>query len=164
MAVQLYKLKTSTGRRTEPVYWRVEGSLFEMSAVRSVGFFNWNSQSFLERSVPARQLRGDRATVLRLARHRRPVQQDRGGVVAAVARASPYRRVKDDEMVAHYAPMSDRSPSVIPIGQLAERVLVGLPQLSILRTNTALTVSDQALARQRRGETESTKQPVPSQR
>ena len=32
-------------------YWRVEGSLFEMSALRSVGFFNWNSQSFLDRWV-----------------------------------------------------------------------------------------------------------------
>src|SRR3974377_86982 len=32
-------------------YWRVEGSLFEMSALRSVGFFNWNSQSFLQRWV-----------------------------------------------------------------------------------------------------------------
>jgi len=32
-------------------YWRVEGSLFEMSALRSVGYFNWNSQSFLERWV-----------------------------------------------------------------------------------------------------------------
>jgi thioester reductase-like protein len=52
MAKQLSNLKTSTeGRLREPVYWRVEGSLFEMSAVRSVGFFNWNSQSFLERSV-----------------------------------------------------------------------------------------------------------------
>ncbi len=30
-------------------YWRVEGSLFEISALRSVGFFNWNSQSFPER-------------------------------------------------------------------------------------------------------------------
>lgn len=35
----------------EPVYWRVEGSLFEMSAVRSISYFNWNSQSFLERWV-----------------------------------------------------------------------------------------------------------------
>jgi thioester reductase-like protein len=52
MAKPLSNLKTSTGGRLrEPVYWRVEGSLFEMSAVRSVGFFNWNSQSFLERSV-----------------------------------------------------------------------------------------------------------------
>jgi len=33
------------------IYWRVEGSLFEMSALRSVGFFNWNSQSFLQRWV-----------------------------------------------------------------------------------------------------------------
>ncbi len=32
-------------------YWRVEGSLFELSALRSIGFFNWNSQSFLERWV-----------------------------------------------------------------------------------------------------------------
>jgi thioester reductase-like protein len=33
------------------IYWRVEGSLFEISALRSIGFFNWNSQSFLERWV-----------------------------------------------------------------------------------------------------------------
>ncbi|HXX14845.1 MAG TPA: SDR family oxidoreductase [Candidatus Eremiobacteraceae bacterium] len=32
-------------------YWRVEGSLFEISALRSIGFFNWNSQSFLQRWV-----------------------------------------------------------------------------------------------------------------
>ena len=32
-------------------YWRVEGSLFEISALRTIGFFNWNSQSFLERWV-----------------------------------------------------------------------------------------------------------------
>ena len=32
-------------------YWRVEGSLLEISALRSLGFFNWNSQSFLERWV-----------------------------------------------------------------------------------------------------------------
>jgi len=32
-------------------YWRVEGSLLEISALRSVGFFNWNSQSFSERWV-----------------------------------------------------------------------------------------------------------------
>jgi thioester reductase-like protein len=38
-------------RVTGVTYWRVEGSLFEMSALRSVGFFNWNSQSFLERWV-----------------------------------------------------------------------------------------------------------------
>ena len=33
------------------IYWRVEGSLFEISALRSVGFFNWNSQNFLQRWV-----------------------------------------------------------------------------------------------------------------
>jgi long-chain acyl-CoA synthetase len=45
----------SSNRAVERVsgvtYWRVEGSLFEISALRSVGFFNWNSQSFLERWV-----------------------------------------------------------------------------------------------------------------
>jgi alcohol-forming fatty acyl-CoA reductase len=45
----------SSGREVQRVsgarYWRVEGSLFEISALRSVGFFNWNSQSFLERWV-----------------------------------------------------------------------------------------------------------------
>ncbi|HZV59263.1 MAG TPA: SDR family oxidoreductase [Candidatus Eremiobacteraceae bacterium] len=30
-------------------YWRVEGSLLELSALRPVGFFNWNSQSFSDR-------------------------------------------------------------------------------------------------------------------
>src|SRR5215470_10336380 len=32
-----------------PLYWRVEGSLLELSALRQVGFFTWNSQSFAER-------------------------------------------------------------------------------------------------------------------
>jgi long-chain acyl-CoA synthetase len=32
-----------------PVYWRVEGSLMELSTVRQVGFFTWHSQSFSER-------------------------------------------------------------------------------------------------------------------
>lgn len=39
------------GRVSGVTYWRVEGSLFEVSALRSVGFFNWNSQSFSERWV-----------------------------------------------------------------------------------------------------------------
>src|SRR5690242_16882045 len=30
-------------------YWRVEGSLLEVGAMRPVGFFTWNSQSFSER-------------------------------------------------------------------------------------------------------------------
>ncbi len=30
-------------------YWRVEGSLLELGAMRPVGFFTWNAQSFAER-------------------------------------------------------------------------------------------------------------------
>jgi long-chain acyl-CoA synthetase len=33
----------------EPIFWRVEGSLLNLTAVRPVGFFAWNSQSFLQR-------------------------------------------------------------------------------------------------------------------
>ena len=33
----------------ELIYWRVEGSLLNLTAVRPVGFFAWNAQSFLER-------------------------------------------------------------------------------------------------------------------
>jgi len=33
----------------EPVFWRVEGSLLDLTAVRPVGFFTWNAQSFAER-------------------------------------------------------------------------------------------------------------------
>ena len=32
-----------------PVYWRVEGSLLDLTTVRPVAFFTWNSQTFLER-------------------------------------------------------------------------------------------------------------------
>ena len=35
--------------KREPVYWRVEGSLLQVGAMRPVGFFTWNSQSFSER-------------------------------------------------------------------------------------------------------------------
>ncbi len=35
--------------KREVTYWRVEGSLLEMGAMRPVGFFTWNSQSFAER-------------------------------------------------------------------------------------------------------------------
>ena len=31
------------------MYWRVEGSFLELSALRQVGFFTWNAQSFAER-------------------------------------------------------------------------------------------------------------------
>ncbi|MDE3108713.1 MAG: SDR family oxidoreductase [Acidobacteriota bacterium] len=33
----------------EPSFWRVEGSLLDLTAVRPVGFFTWNAQTFLER-------------------------------------------------------------------------------------------------------------------
>jgi long-chain acyl-CoA synthetase len=33
----------------DAIYWRVEGSLLELGALRPVGFFTWNSQSFAER-------------------------------------------------------------------------------------------------------------------
>ncbi|MGB8540276.1 MAG: SDR family oxidoreductase [Candidatus Acidiferrales bacterium] len=33
----------------ERVFWRVEGSLLNLTAVRPVGFFAWNSQTFLQR-------------------------------------------------------------------------------------------------------------------
>jgi Male sterility protein/haloacid dehalogenase-like hydrolase len=42
-------LGTSVSARREPVFWRVEGSLLNLTAVRPVGFFSWNAQSFLER-------------------------------------------------------------------------------------------------------------------
>jgi thioester reductase-like protein len=34
---------------SQVTYWRVEGSLLELGALRPVGFFTWNSQSFAER-------------------------------------------------------------------------------------------------------------------
>jgi len=34
-----------------PVYWRVEGSLLELTTVRPVAFFTWNAQTFTERWV-----------------------------------------------------------------------------------------------------------------
>ncbi len=38
------------GSATRPVtFWRVEGALLNLTAVRPVGFFAWNAQSFLER-------------------------------------------------------------------------------------------------------------------
>ncbi|HKV03907.1 MAG TPA: SDR family oxidoreductase [Candidatus Acidoferrales bacterium] len=33
----------------EPLFWRVEGSLLNLTAVPTVGFFTWNAQSFLGR-------------------------------------------------------------------------------------------------------------------
>ena len=39
----------NTAPSPEGTFWRVEGSLLNLSAVRPVGFFTWNAQSFLER-------------------------------------------------------------------------------------------------------------------
>ena len=38
---------SATARKTS--YWRVEGSLLELGALRPVGFFTWNARSFSER-------------------------------------------------------------------------------------------------------------------
>ncbi len=35
----------------DPVFWRVEGSLLNLGAVRPVAFFTWNAQSFTERWI-----------------------------------------------------------------------------------------------------------------
>jgi alcohol-forming fatty acyl-CoA reductase len=45
---QLEKNQPPSGAAA-PVYWRVEGSLLELSALRQVGFFTWHGQSFSER-------------------------------------------------------------------------------------------------------------------
>jgi thioester reductase-like protein len=37
--------------RGAPVYWRVEGSLLNLSTVRPVAFYTWNAQTFLERWI-----------------------------------------------------------------------------------------------------------------
>jgi len=38
-------------RPLSPVYWRVEGSLLELTTVRPIAFFTWNSQTFSERAA-----------------------------------------------------------------------------------------------------------------
>lgn len=47
--------QSSDNQATTPlrnvVYWRVEGSLLNLSTVRPIAFFTWNAQSFLERWV-----------------------------------------------------------------------------------------------------------------
>ncbi len=40
---------TSSASAKDPVFWRVEGSLVNLTAVRPAGFFSWNAQTFLER-------------------------------------------------------------------------------------------------------------------
>src|ERR1700691_4268308 len=38
-------------RPSAPVYWRVEGSLLELTTVRPIAFFTWNSQTFIARAA-----------------------------------------------------------------------------------------------------------------
>ena len=38
-------------RPLSPVYWRVEGSLLELTTIRPIAFFTWNSQTFIARFV-----------------------------------------------------------------------------------------------------------------
>jgi thioester reductase-like protein len=51
MTETIAKLKDATGQGAprSVAYWRVEGSLLEVGAMRLVGFFTWNAQSFSER-------------------------------------------------------------------------------------------------------------------
>ncbi len=42
-------LDTNHNSRRQEVYWRVEGSLLELTTVRPIGFFTWNAQTFSER-------------------------------------------------------------------------------------------------------------------
>src|SRR5436853_122132 len=66
----------------KPTYWRVEGSLLELGALRPVGFFTWNARSFSERwarragmagmalARPFARSRGAAAGTFRVARGR----------------------------------------------------------------------------------------------
>ena len=38
-------------RPASPVYWRVEGSLLELTTIRPIAFFTWNSQTYIARVV-----------------------------------------------------------------------------------------------------------------
>jgi thioester reductase-like protein/phosphoserine phosphatase len=38
-------------RPSSPVYWRVEGSLLELTTIRPIAFFTWNSQTYIARLV-----------------------------------------------------------------------------------------------------------------
>jgi thioester reductase-like protein len=42
---------TDRSRPSAPVYWRVEGSLLELTTVRPIAFFTWNSQTFIARAA-----------------------------------------------------------------------------------------------------------------
>ena len=45
------QLKHNSPGSARSVYWRVEGSLLDLTTVRPVAFFTWNSQTFLQRWV-----------------------------------------------------------------------------------------------------------------
>src|SRR5260370_27092265 len=51
MTDSIHKLRNAAGQPGTGgvTYWRVEGSLLEVGAMRLVGFFTWNAQSFSER-------------------------------------------------------------------------------------------------------------------
>jgi thioester reductase-like protein len=51
MTETIVKSKSASGQSAprSVTYWRVEGSLLEVGAMRLVGFFTWNAQSFSER-------------------------------------------------------------------------------------------------------------------
>lgn len=38
-------------RPLSPVYWRVEGSLLELTTIRPIAFFTWNSQTYIARII-----------------------------------------------------------------------------------------------------------------
>ena len=49
----MYQANLNRGRAlpVSPVYWRVEGSLLELTTVRPIAFFSWNSQTFASRAM-----------------------------------------------------------------------------------------------------------------
>src|ERR1017187_8643619 len=44
-------LSSARPRPSSPVYWRVEGSLLELTTVRPIAFFTWNSQTYVARAA-----------------------------------------------------------------------------------------------------------------
>jgi long-chain acyl-CoA synthetase len=42
---------SAQARPSSPVYWRVEGSLLELTTIRPIAFFTWNSQTYIARVV-----------------------------------------------------------------------------------------------------------------
>jgi long-chain acyl-CoA synthetase len=42
---------SANSRPASPVYWRVEGSLLELTTVRPIAFFSWNGQTYISRAI-----------------------------------------------------------------------------------------------------------------